>query len=144
MRDKIDSKLELAANNSGNLKFEYNYDYLVCFDYNTKATLHGRLFGHVFLYRNITATCSVKINPTISGIMMIPYTSRIQTFANSLIEDYNCYVYRVTHQEFMKPQAILGVGTCVSIVKNFLGVRAWWIITPKQLEKYLKKKGERW
>lgn len=29
--------------------------------------------------------------------------------------------------------------TCVSVVKNFLGIRKWWIQTPWQLYRYLKK-----
>jgi hypothetical protein len=30
--------------------------------------------------------------------------------------------------------------TCVEQVKAFLGIRAWWILTPKQLYKYLRGK----
>lgn len=39
------------------------------------------------------------------------------------------------------PWAILAPGTCVTIVKACLGIRAWWVLTPYQLYKYLKKHG---
>jgi len=32
-----------------------------------------------------------------------------------------------------------GLMTCVSTVKHLLGIRAWWIVTPKQLYNYLTK-----
>lgn len=39
------------------------------------------------------------------------------------------------------PWAVLAPGTCVSIVKACLGIRAWWVLTPHQLYKYLQKHG---
>ena len=30
-----------------------------------------------------------------------------------------------------------GIGTCVSAVKTVLGIRAWYILTPLQLRRYL-------
>ena len=33
-----------------------------------------------------------------------------------------------------------GLLTCVSIIKHLLGIRAWWVITPKQLAKHLVRK----
>jgi len=33
-----------------------------------------------------------------------------------------------------------GILTCVTIMKHLLGIRAWWILTPKQLAKYLERK----
>ena len=32
------------------------------------------------------------------------------------------------------------LSTCVSIVKKILGIRAWWIITPYQLYKYINNR----
>jgi hypothetical protein len=34
-----------------------------------------------------------------------------------------------------------GLMTCVSVMKHLLGIRSWWVITPKQLYNYLKRKG---
>ena len=34
-----------------------------------------------------------------------------------------------------------GPTTCVSAVKCAMGIRAWWILTPKQLYFYLRRKG---
>lgn len=39
------------------------------------------------------------------------------------------------------PWAILAPGTCVSVVKACLGIRAWWVLTPYQLYKYIAKHG---
>lgn len=33
--------------------------------------------------------------------------------------------------------------TCVEFVKRAIGVRAWWVVTPYQLFKYLKRANER-
>jgi|TARA_Y100000310_G_scaffold291453_1_gene319410 hypothetical protein len=36
-----------------------------------------------------------------------------------------------------------GLMTCVSGLKAFLGVRAWWVLTPRQLYQHLRRKGAR-
>lgn len=33
-----------------------------------------------------------------------------------------------------------GMMTCVTITKHLLGIRAWWVMTPKQLAKHLVRK----
>jgi len=126
----------------GSLKFRYDYDYLVCFQYKDNETLHGKLFGHVLLYRNVNGTSSIKINPTINGTLIIPYTANVNIFYKSLLRDYNCYIYTVKHEDVQKINVMFGVATCVSIVKNMLGIRAWWIITPRQLERYIQNRGK--
>jgi len=37
------------------------------------------------------------------------------------------------------PWGVLMPATCVSVVKACLGIRAWWVLTPHQLYKYLQK-----
>lgn len=38
------------------------------------------------------------------------------------------------------PWGVLMPATCVSIVKSILGIRAWWVLTPWQLAKYIEKR----
>jgi hypothetical protein len=33
-----------------------------------------------------------------------------------------------------------GLLTCVTVIKHLLGIRAWWVITPKQLYGYLQRR----
>jgi hypothetical protein len=64
---------------SGVLKFEYRYDYLVAFKDRSKCgNWLGRIFGHCFLYRNITATTSIRIDPSIGGTLIIPYKCNVK------------------------------------------------------------------
>jgi len=124
---------------SGVLKFRYDYDYLVAFKDRSKCgNWLGRIFGHCFLYRNITATTSIRIEPSLSGTLIIPYKCNVKEIMADLAVDYNIYVWTVKHEDVQKPN-ILMFGSCVGIVKNLLGIRKWWVITPKQLEKYIKR-----
>ncbi len=34
-----------------------------------------------------------------------------------------------------------GIITCVSIVKAAMGIKAWWVMTPQQLRRYLLRHG---
>ena len=123
---------------SGVLKFEYRYDYLVVFKDRSKCgNWLGRIFGHCFLYRNVTATTSIRIDPSIGGTLIIPYKCNVKEIMADLAVDYNIYVWTVKHEDVQKPN-ILMFGSCVGIVKNLLGIRKPWILTPRQLEKYIK------
>lgn len=126
--------------NSGVRQHRYDVDYLVLFQYENNKTWAGKLFGHVFLWRNITEFTSIKINHTFQGTQIIPYTSNINLIYNDLQKYYNCYVWKTKDEDFHKTNMNM-LCTCVSEVKRMLGIRAWWIITPKQLERYLIKKG---
>ena len=117
----------------------YDYDFLVCFKGRKQCkNLLGKMFGHVFLFRNVSAINSIRIEPTLYGTLIVPYAANVKQFAKSLAEEYNTYVYTVVHEDYEKLNFMLGC-SCVSIVKNILGIRKWWIWTPKQLEKYINK-----
>lgn len=36
-----------------------------------------------------------------------------------------------------------GLTTCVSLTKMRLGIKAWWVVTPRQLHDYLLEEGQR-
>ena len=38
---------------------------------------------------------------------------------------------------------VRGILNCVTIVKAFMGLNCWWIMTPQQLHRFLKRKGGR-
>jgi len=46
------------------------------------------------------------------------------------------YVRKNRENKFM----FRGIMTCVNIIKHLIGVRAFWIVTPKKLYNYLRRK----
>ena len=123
----------------GEIQHKYDWDFLVCFKYDKKSkNPFGRIFGHCCVFRNVTDNSSVRIDPCFCGIYVIPYNANILTFAESLKKDYNCYVWGVRHDDF-KGYNLPIIGDCVNVIKSLLGIKAWWVITPRQLEKYIIK-----
>lgn len=121
------------------LRYPYEYDYLVCFQPRERCKdWLGKIFGHVMLMRNVTGECAIKIEPTWGGTMIIPYTCNVKTIWDALNLEYRTYVYSVKHDDMKRLNMVL-FGSCVGTVKNLLGIRAWWIITPWQLERYIKR-----
>jgi len=121
------------------LKFRYDYDYLICFKPKERCgTWLGRMFGHVILFRNITATTSIRIETTLGGTLIVPYKCNVREILPELICDFSTHVWNVKHED-MAGVNIMMVNSCVGIIKNMLGIKAWWIILPKQLENYIKK-----
>lgn len=119
----------------------YVYDYLVCFQpKETGTSLLGRLFGHVILWRNINAICSVRIEPTLEGMLIVPYNQNVNNFMESLAKEYKTYIWRTKTEDFSKKSYFPELFTCVSVAKRLLGIQKWWIITPRQLEKYISSK----
>ena len=122
----------------GILKYRYDYDWMVCFQYKTCKNWVGKLFGHVILFRNVSAINSIRVEPAWCGMLLIPYSINVKNIAKSLSEEYNCYVYTSLNEDYERVNLMLGF-SCVSIVKNLLGINAWWIWTPRQLERYINK-----
>ena len=107
----------------GTMRHRYDVDYLVCFRARKDCeNWLGKIFGHVLLYRNISAINSVRIEPTLYGTLIIPYTCNVNSIAESLKKEYSSFIWHVKHEDMQKVNFICGVGTCVSIVKNLLGI----------------------
>ena len=119
----------------GNGKLKHKFDCLLCFKYENNPTWLGKIFGHCCIYRNIGKGMSIKIDPTFDGTMIIPYKLEIQDYLPALQLEYNGYVLDIDVGKWKTN--ILLFGSCVGIIKNMLGIRAWWVITPKQLERYI-------
>ncbi len=81
----------------------------------------------------------LRINPTANGIMVersLLSTSELMEFHGQQAET------RVLYLCSRRPRRFLGRGllTCVSVVKQILGVRAAWAITPYGLYRHLLKR----
>lgn len=119
----------------------YTFDYLVCFQSKEKCnSLLGKLFGHVILWRNITAISCVRIEPTLEGLLVVPYNANVNDFMESLGKDFKTYIWRTKIEDFTQKRYFLEPFTCVSVAKQLLGIKKWWIMTPKQLERYIISK----
>lgn len=120
----------------------YDWEFLVCYK-QPKHCSHfiGRIFGHVFLWRQVTKDSCVKIEPTMFGLLVIPYgCSLLELVDNIKKEAYTC-VYETLEEDFQKVNIEFGFFHCTSIVKMCLGIRAWWIVLPWQLFMYCKTGG---
>jgi hypothetical protein len=120
------------------LRHRYDWDYLVCFKYVGYKNLWGKIFGHCLLWRNVADDYCIKIDPCFVGTYIVPYSVNVKKFAEPLKKDYNCYVWGVRHEDF-DGYNLPVIGTCVNVIKSMLGIRKWWIITPRQLERYIIK-----
>jgi hypothetical protein len=123
----------------------YEYDYLVCFQPRKKANSWvGRWFGHIVLWRNILNDSSVRIEPTLEGILIVPYVALVNDMLDDIAKDYRCYIYRTKTDNFKKRNYFVGFNSCVGITKRLLGLSKPFIWFPFQLEKFLEQEGTRY
>lgn len=71
----------------------------------------------------------------ITEICILPFGEDVDLPAK-IVEDGQKVVYfsRQRQDKFI----FRGLLTCVSMVKHLLGIRAWWVVTPKQLYNYIR------
>lgn len=91
-----------------------------------------RGFWHVAVTLH-TSRGDILVDPRMSYIDV----SRANKYTHACGENHRLHV-RVPLSN--PPWGVLMPATCVSIVKACLGIRAWWVLTPYQLYKYLKKR----
>ena len=131
----------MKINKPLNLPKTYTFDYLVCFQpKETCTSLLAKLFGHVVLWRNITSICCVRIEPTIEGMLIVPYNANVNDFMENLEKDFKTYIWRTKIEDFSKKSYFFEMFSCVSVAKQLLGIKKWCIITPRQLERYIISK----
>lgn len=88
-------------------------------------------FAHVEIWRSIGEDMYLTLEPFHDYLAI--------GLAEGLPADAICQ--RVTARRRRgTPLVPVGVKTCVSVVKAALGLRAAWILTPKQLYEYIKNK----
>lgn len=96
---------------------------------------YWRLFRYPFWHVAIalhTAEGTIVIDPRMSYVSTRLCLPGTEIFPRSVRQRV-----RVKVDLSDPPWAFMIPGTCVSIVKAFLGLRAWWVLTPYQLYRYL-------
>lgn len=80
----------------------------------------------------------IKINPTLGGVSIEEYCCNITTLLDNIdyldIIEVNVYDRNLVNPKFR------GIKTCVSIIKDFLGISDLFVITPYQLRRKLNGK----
>lgn len=81
----------------------------------------------------------VLIDPLASGTLVMVTACNTET----LIGAYDRQPVRLLMVDIpppgLHPPRPHGVGSCVDAVKRLIGLRAWWVVTPYQLYRHLKK-----
>ena len=98
-------------------------------------------YQHVFAVKKSVGGCFwIIINPLISytyiDIVPVLESPHIRTL---LIDPENSVIVPVTATIGEKERHTFCIINCVEIVKSLLGIRAFWVWTPYQLYKYLKR-----
>ena len=106
------------------------------------SAFKDKRFGHAQIFWETP-------NGDVAAIGALPWAIRIASFDRSL-EDYlndlktagatACIKYT---SDFSKVKPIpCGFFTCVSVIKSILGIKSFFVITPKQLFRTLNQKGK--
>ena len=100
-------------------------------------------FQHVFAVKKSPGgRFWIIINPLITHTHIdIIAVSQFPTIGTLLIDPESSVVIPVTATITAKERHTLCIFNCVEVVKSLLGMRAFWIWTPYQLYKRLKKGG---
>ena len=103
------------------------------------ANFIDKKYGHCFLATYIDDKQCVVIDPSEGGIgfyvHQVPLIRKIWEYRKN---GWETIIYTVVGEDMVRPRMKF-FRTCVGICKDFLGVDAWWIITPKQLYKEVSK-----
>jgi len=97
----------------------------------------GKGFRHCYAFRwdgwNWIVVDSISSG---TEVCILPFGNEVDLPAK-IVEDGQkvVYVVKQKHNKFI----FRGILTCVSSVKHLLGIRAWWVVTPKQLFNYVKE-----
>lgn len=88
----------------------------------------GSDLQHVFLITSCKYNNCVMIDSAVGGTGIWTFSRPAKQVAKQWLH----VRYLVTDRGMDEPLIIFG-RTCVDIVKDFLGIKKWWIITPEQL-----------
>lgn len=97
--------------------------------YYPKPGLNARVFSQI-------------INPITFCVMAEVIDKHPQELAKELLDEGYTAVIKVPVDHDYKTDYIpRGLLTCVTLVKAIIGVRAWYVFTPKHLARYLVRNG---
>lgn len=104
-------------------------------------------FRHCFVLwqpENLALMPLVTVQPLYSGIV-ISYSAGVlaeEVIARWLTDPFITTIVQIdVDQGDRVPYVWRGPLTCVTVVKQILGVHAWWIQTPRQLYRFLLQRG---
>lgn len=97
----------------------------------------GLKYTHIILLTYSTKKSSLMISLEEGGLEINTYNCHVKKLADDFRKSNEVYTY-IAKQE--RKISITFLVTCVSLAKVLLGIRQPFIITPKQLRKYLIKK----
>jgi len=121
---------------------EYKRDFYVCFreargNYWWKI-FTGKKRSHIFLITPCETNSCVIIEMTSGGAGVHAFAVPAATMAREAIEKGCDVVHRSVDNPKMTNAYPKFFRTCVTLAKDFLGIRKFWIVTPGQLFDYLK------
>lgn len=92
-------------------------------------------FGHVTVLLR-TSNSWVKINHSFSytQVDVLPLRSK---WAADIKGELQKFVIDVPYEQ---KRYAFGMFSCVEQTKSLLGIKAWWVLTPKQLRRYIDAK----
>lgn len=90
-------------------------------------------FAHCFLITQLSGQGSIVIDPSEGGMGLYQCSRDAREMAFEAVQKgFTVASYTACGSDMRKPR-VKFFRTCVGICKDFLGIRKWWIITPKQL-----------
>jgi hypothetical protein len=103
-------------------------------DFKYKCDFQTRLFGHAWLIAPIDSENCVILDKTTSGFIFKHFSCKAIDLAKKLVENA-CEVYEVPVKRISN--RVPEFFTCTGFVKKVLNIKSFWILTPKQLRRYI-------
>ena len=92
-------------------------------------------FGHVYvMLRTSNSWVKIGLNFAYTQIDVIPLRWK---WAKDIEGELQPFIVDVPYDQ---KRYGLGFFSCVEQVKSILGIKAWWVLTPKQLRRYIDAK----
>ena len=126
---------------------KYSRVFYVCFRRSAKPRpwhiFTGNKRQHIFLITSCTNTTSVMIDTSVGGSTVRCFNRSAADISEEYLRNgYEVLQRHVSQEQLERPYFKL-FRTCVSVSKDFLGIRKWWIVTPDQLYKEVQR-GRDW
>jgi hypothetical protein len=94
---------------------------------------------HCYLVTYGNQNNTIELNTSVAGYAIRFYNVNLEDWILGYINTTgNKMIIEARTQDMVKPR-IKGFKTCVSIIKDYLGINKFGIITSKQLYKYLRR-----
>ncbi len=128
-------------------KKEYNRIFYIVFE-NTKNTPWWQLFldkeiNHCYAITPVDDNNSIMLTQTLaSGIEITAFRTNISDLALNIIEHNKKVIRMIATQNINTKLRLRLFRDCVGLCKDLIGLDKPFMVTPKQLYRYLKTRGE--